>query len=135
MIYKVYRNLNNGLISIAERSSGLVVAHCDSVTLKSVAFRVSDKGRERVVKEGRKNVHAFAFGYVVDYEGLKSYKGRNLQITLALIDDEELTGSVTYNPFKYRSFVEPRTSKPVFRSKLAKIEKSGRIKIKPIRPN
>lgn len=130
MIYKVYRNINNGLISIAERRSGLVVAHCDSVTMQSVAFRVSDKGRQRVIKEQRKNVHAFAIGRVIDVEGLRPYKGRNLDSGLSVVEDSDMPTVITYNPYKAAQFVEMETSKPVFRAQFAKIHRTGAMIIK-----
>ncbi len=36
----------------------LVIAHVDSIWLSDVRFKVSEKGRERVLRERRKNVHA-----------------------------------------------------------------------------
>lgn len=132
MIYKVYRNLNNGLISIAERSSGLVVAHCDSVTLRRVSFRVSAKGRQRVIDEGRKNVHAFVIGRVIDAANVRPYKGRNLDTGLSIIEDDDMPVSVTYNPFKVAQFVQRKTGVPVFTAQYAKIDKSGNIQIMPV---
>ena len=35
-----------------------MVAHVDSIWLSDVRFKVSEKGRERVLRERRKNVHA-----------------------------------------------------------------------------
>ena len=58
----VYKNLNNGMFSI--KQAGLVVAHVDSVTLFDVIFKVNQGGRNRVLKERQKNVHAFAIGLV-----------------------------------------------------------------------
>jgi hypothetical protein len=43
---------------------GLVVAHADATTLVGVTFVVRESGRQRVLSEGVKNVHAFVVGKV-----------------------------------------------------------------------
>ena len=67
-----------------------VKAHLNRVYLHNVKFKVSEAGRQRVIKEQRKNVHAFAIGVI----GPPSF---------------ELWGkdsvSVSYNPYKYSTFV------------------------------
>ena len=74
-IYKVYRNLNNGKLSIIN-TEGLVVGHCDSIYLTSVEFKVSRKGVERIRKNRRKEVVATANGNIANAEGFVSFKGR-----------------------------------------------------------
>ena len=46
-LYKVYRNLNNGKLSI-KNTEGLVVGHCDAIMLTTVEFKVNRKGVARV---------------------------------------------------------------------------------------
>ncbi len=62
--YRVYRNLHRQLWSIQGYVTGKgwrVVGHADScVGTTGVKFVVNQTGRERVRREGRKNVHAFA---------------------------------------------------------------------------
>lgn len=68
---RVYRNLNNGKWSVKAldgEHKNKVVAHFDSLTLCDVAFVISEAGRMRVLKEKRKNVHAYAQGYLVSIE-------------------------------------------------------------------
>ena len=77
-IYKVYRNLNNGKLSI-KNTEGLVVGHCDVITLTSVEFKVNRKGVERVRKNKRKEVVATANGNIVGAEGFVSFKGRDFE--------------------------------------------------------
>ena len=63
---EVYRNLHNGTHSI--RRNGKVVKHLQhhqSIFLKDVKFAVQPAGREKVRREGRKNVHAFVRGTVI----------------------------------------------------------------------
>jgi len=59
---KVYRNLHKGCWSIQQ--NGLVKAHSDEVNLFDCEFLVNEKNRQKVIKQKRKNVHAFVKGYI-----------------------------------------------------------------------
>lgn len=85
----IYFNLHKKRLSIRHR--GKVIAHADNAELDNVKFVVSQAGRARVLMEKRKNVHAFVRGELVSYnqESPNEPKG----------------GNVTYNPYKYDSFV------------------------------
>lgn len=61
---QVYRNLTRNCWSV--RHKGRVIAHAMSVYLKDAVFKVQEGGRRRVLKERRKNVHAFVEGYGTD---------------------------------------------------------------------
>jgi hypothetical protein len=63
----VYRNLSHGrkskpLYSVMQ--NGRVVRRTHAIMLRNVQFTVRESGRQRVLQEGRKNVHAFAKGFV-----------------------------------------------------------------------
>lgn len=60
----VYKNLHKGCFSV--RQGGIVKCHAKSVYLENAKFVVSEKGRQRVIKEQRKNVHAYVKGTVAD---------------------------------------------------------------------
>lgn len=100
MKVKVYFNLRKKLFSIQHK--GLVIAHKDKVMLKNAQFKVNESGRQRVLKEKRKNVHAFVTGEWCDY-------------LEEVIDSQE----VTYNPYKYSSFV--------FKNDLTPIDKADKV--------
>ena len=89
----VYYNLHKKLWSIkaleGERK-GRVIAHRKTVVLTNVTPKVSEAGRQRVLKEKRKNVHAGLVG-----------NWNDKQILLGLFSADE----ITYNPYKYNSFV------------------------------
>jgi len=112
---EVYRNLHNGKLSVRDSKTKRVLAHCDEVTLAGVAFKVSQAGRERVLREKRKNVHALVCGKLLEYKGAVPYKGRSIADAVwqwadgikrtAIIGNRK----VVYNPYKYRSFVTPDT--------------------------
>lgn len=86
--YYIYRNLRTGDFSIKYR--GLVIANADSFIAENVTFRVSEPGRQRVIKEKRKNVHAFTVCDKYNYT-----KIHNVVDYLRII---------TYNPYKSGNF-------------------------------
>lgn len=43
-----------------------VVAHVETAYLENVKFKVSEAGRQRVLKNKRKNVHAYIYGDLMD---------------------------------------------------------------------
>ncbi len=65
---RVYRNLHNGLWSIKIMEGtlkGRVVAHAEKVMLLNASQKVYEAGRQRVIKEKAKNVHAFIEGQMI----------------------------------------------------------------------
>jgi len=58
----VYMNLPKKVFSV--RQDGIVRCHAASVYLENAEFVVSEKGRQRVLAEKRKNVHAYVKGMV-----------------------------------------------------------------------
>lgn len=62
---EVYRNLNRKGVQYSIRQNGLVVGHTDFVDLKECYFIVQEAGRQRALRTGRRNVHAFVTGYLV----------------------------------------------------------------------
>jgi hypothetical protein len=101
MKVKVYYNLRKKCFSVQHK--GIVIAHKDKLVLNNVQFKVSEAGRQRVLKEKRKNVHAYAVGDLCE---------DFVQLTDKTID-------VTYNPYLYSSFVNKKTLKPVHNAKTA----------------
>ena len=66
---EVYRNLHKNCYSVRAltgENKGRVIDHVRSITLKDATFVVQPAGRDRVLREKRKNVHAFVRGYVTD---------------------------------------------------------------------
>lgn len=92
----VYWNLHKGLWSVKALSGpdkGRVVARVDKLTLANVTTRVSEAGRQRVLRERKKNVHAGIVGYTT--------------ITASFEDDliQSKGRQITYNPYKNSTFV------------------------------
>ena len=61
---RVYRNLHKKCVSV--KQGNIVKCHARNVVLKDCKFIVSEAGQKRVREEGKKNVHAFIEGHVVD---------------------------------------------------------------------
>jgi hypothetical protein len=108
---EVYRNLHNGKLSVRDGKTKHVIAHCDEVTLAGAVFKVSKAGRERVLRERKKNVHAVVRGKLIDYKGADAFKDRSIESYLYQwkdgIERKAFIGNerVMYNPYKFDSFV------------------------------
>jgi hypothetical protein len=65
-VVSVYRNLHGRTPSDkwSIRQDGVVVAHAGAFGMSGVMFKVSEKGRQRVLRERAKNVHAFLVGKI-----------------------------------------------------------------------
>lgn len=98
----VYFNLHKKCFSVKDVKSGLVCAHTTAVRLSGVTFKVSQAGRTRVLKERKKNVHAGVQGVVDSLEPVILEKGFR---------------EVTYNPYKWDSFIYKDTQQPIYTAK------------------
>jgi hypothetical protein len=95
----VYFNLHKRTFSVKALegpNKGRVIKHTDEVFLHGVQFKVSEAGRQRVIKEKRKNVHAGVVGHI--------------DCPRIINDDDVL---ITYNPYKYSTFVDRLDESPV----------------------
>ena len=98
---QVYRNLHKNCFSI--RQGGLVVGHAEKIILRDCRFLVQPAGREKVLRTKVKNVHAVISGY------MSSFRESN-----ALADSSQSV--VTYNPYKFDTFVEEDSLNPILTS-------------------
>lgn len=96
----VYRNLHRRCWSVRHR--GIVRSHCDVVTLADATFRVSEAGRQRVLRERRKNVHAVVRGTLVSNDGVVG----------------EGALEVSYNPYKGGTFFHVLTGAPIHKAEV-----------------
>lgn len=71
MRVRVFRNLTRRCLSIQARvgRSWRTVAHAEDVVLSDVRCRVSEAGRQRVLRTGRKVVHAWLEGKLEAWTG------------------------------------------------------------------
>lgn len=98
---EIYKNLHNGLFSV--RQNGLVVAHLESFKLRQVFFKVNESGRQRVLKEKKKNVHAFICG-LLDESMINFITPEKEAFFLELVEATKLY----YNPYKTERFMIKR---------------------------
>lgn len=94
----VYFNLHRKVWSVRAlegQDKGRVIARSPHVLLLEVTGKVSEAGRQRVLRERKKNVHAGLVGELVSLEPQAFLEGSGSQIT--------------YNPYKYTSFVHAST--------------------------
>ena len=129
MKVSVYRNLHNGLISIKSASSGLVLGHAKSVDISGADFIVNEAGRQRVLRDKQKNVHAYVKGLLLNTIGFMPYKGRSLQRCTALgaLDTIHKVTVVSYNPYKAPHFVIKGTTDKVSKASLCTVSHDGTI--------
>lgn len=59
---RVYWNLHKKVYSVQDAATRVVVCHAEHICLRNVTYKVSEAGRQRVLAEQRKNVHAFLVG-------------------------------------------------------------------------
>lgn len=120
----VYKNLHENCWSVRDKQSGHVVAHADRVELTQVQLKVGAAGRERVLREQSKNVHAGLEGNLqtLQLKGFPSQRYTHGQAT----SEGKAPELVTYNPYKYSSFVIKADETPVFQANRAVLEDDGR---------
>lgn len=86
--YYIYFNLHKKCWSVKYR--GKVIHHCTSLVAHQCKFIVSEKGRQRVLREQRKNVHAYV---------------RCVSVVMDGVDIGELQIiPISYNPYKHPYF-------------------------------
>jgi hypothetical protein len=111
----VYFDYHRKCWSIRDLATGLVVNYrgqgkgrtkilTQVVCLRACTFKVSERGRQEVLRTKQKNIHAGVVGTVCR---LTAAQRRNL------------TKQVTYNPYKYSSFVEKATETPIHEAPVA----------------
>jgi len=112
MRVEVYFNLHKYIWSVRSCKTGRVILHTDEVHIDNPTFVVRKAGRERVLREGKKNVHAFVRGDMTvfnDFDHIKvGFDPDYVDYTL-----------VSYNPYKHDTFVDVCDVRPVRTAKRA----------------
>lgn len=113
---KVYFNLHKKCWSIKSMDTGAdygkVKDHALMVELWDVVPKVSQAGRERVLREQKKNVHA---GLTGKLHCFAKHEGSFKYVYRYLINNKRANPvwrEITYNPYKHESFVYVDTGKP-----------------------
>ncbi len=104
-----YKNLQTGTYSLRDPKTGLVVGHPTKVLLRDVELKVSDAGRTRSNKLGKRTVHAHVVG---DLERAASRPRGSWH-------------AFRYNPFLFKTFVLRANEAPVFRAAQVWMDEDG----------
>ena len=108
MRVEVYFNLHKHTWSVRSARSGRVILHTDRVHVDKPTFVVRKAGRERVLREGKKNVHAFVRGDITVFDDFDP--------------DRNGYSLVSYNPYKHDTFVDVHDVMPVRSAKRAMLQ-------------
>lgn len=118
----VYYNLHKhcwSLKALEGPDKGRVVAHANTVILTDCTFKVSQAGRKRVLSEKRKNVHAGVIGVLECYDQDET-----------VVFNTAISMPVTYNPYKFETFVNAVTNEPILNSRRVLMVAPG-AKVRP----
>ena len=111
--YEAYFNLHKQCLSVRPARRGGKVTHMDAVRFENVRFVVQPAGRAKVLREGKKNVHAFIRGSLRDFTRIGD---PNLVYPPTLDDEME---QVFYNPYLYPTFVYRSDERPIYEAAAA----------------
>jgi len=98
----VYFNLHRKLWSVKAlegSNKGRVIAHSQYVVLTDVKAKVSEAGRQRVINSKQKNVHAGIVGELFTTD-------------IPMFFSTDTIENITYNPYKYNTFVYKNSEEP-----------------------
>ena len=101
MKVEVYWNVRKQMFSV--RSKGKVIGHTLTIDLRNAEFVVQQGGRKRVLKEGKKNVHAFVRGEVSNASPKIKWS------------------TARYNPYKHTSFVDAKSGESVIKADIVSL--------------
>lgn len=86
---EVYYNLHKHCFSVRDKKTKRVVSHEQALLIKG-KFKVSEAGRQRVIKEKRKNVHAYCIGEFISFD----------------VNDVNPIHQAYYNPYTTKFFID-----------------------------
>jgi len=100
--FKIYRNLHRDCFSVLkynqEKKGYRLFAHEKDLICHDVNFTISKAGRDRVLLEKKKNVHAFVI----------------CQNYTTFVGEPKLGDQVYYNPYKMETFQVRTTDEPIY---------------------
>ena len=112
--YKVYWNLHKKVFSVlawnVPSKGWRLYTHASCLSASDVQFKVHEAGRQRVIKEQVKNVHAYVIAQ--DIKILKYSELPDILINNWYKD-------ATYNPYIYKGFVDAKSKELLSRTSSA----------------
>lgn len=110
---KIYRNLRKKCFSVmhydAKKKGYRLCGHVDRAILIDVTTKVSASGRQKVLAEKQKNVHAFILAQ---------------RISFSVDDRAQGQAEIFYNPYIQETFTIGRTGKPFTGCEFALLDNS-----------
>lgn len=105
--YKIYFNLHKKCYSIQawdkDKAGWRLYEHSNAVHVKGANMKINERGRQRVIQEKRKNVHAFI---VTDFaETISKKKGNG--------PTKKMDRVCKYNPYNRDHFFDTKTEEPI----------------------
>jgi hypothetical protein len=104
---KVYRNLKKNIIWSIKQGK-YVVAHVIELSLINAVFLVNQNGRNKVLKEKQKNVHAYIFGFLSDEIFICSKEAY-------------------YNPYLTDSFIDKKSKEKIVSANKIYLNKNAQV--------
>ena len=107
---RIYKNLHKNCYSIQEKINGYwkVIEYSNNILIKNCMFKVYESGRQRVIKEKRKNVHAYVYGEKVN---------KNIDISNLII--------ISYNPYISDTFYIKETKEKIYKANYILLKEDG----------
>lgn len=108
-MYRIYRNLHKSEYTVQHYIKGVgwrKLFGAKNISCINVKFKIYESGRQRVISEKKKNVHAFVIADDVFELDTCNQAAYNRVY-------EHNPRKVTYNPYKYNSFVYANTGSPI----------------------
>ena len=128
----VYFNLHRKTYSLKALEGplkGRVIGHADTLELTDCTFKVSEAGRRRVIRDKRKNVHAGVVGTVKAIGDIMPWRACEAMLEHAKTiygNSHPVLTEITYNPYKYRTFVQRSTEQPVTAARYVLLDADSR---------
>ncbi len=113
---RVFKNLKHGCYSIMQ--NGLVNASAKQIRLEDAEFLVRESGRQRMLREGRKTLHAFVVGRLINYVHPEDD---------ASLGDRLEGRCAHYNPYRYSAFIDRETETPLTTARVVQLDERGVI--------
>ena len=113
-LVKVYKNLHKDCYSVVALDGefkGRVIAHAKSIVLSDAVTKVSEAGRQRVIREKAKNVHAVVVG----------------RVALHKMVDIRSFNAVSYNPYKAGHFYFKADQFPFYGARSVVLNEAGMV--------
>lgn len=118
--FKIYYNLHKKCFSVQawdiDKKGWRLYLHAAQLEALDIKMKISEVGRQRVIREGRKNVHAFIYA-----KSISPICPTAAQQAIG----REYTRRCSYNPYRVGHFFDKETEEPVHSLDKALLHEAG----------